>query len=251
MDAAKGDTNKMTSYDLGIARLESIFATNNKVLGRLRLELLSCIRKERENEQIDQSLMINFLRMLDITSNNITTNNNKEINNHIEFEKYFIRETLEFYQFESEIYIPKKYTREFELIGPYLETLIENRESGPYNMFIHSNIDSLQPMYKLFLRIDDQNIKLNEIMCKYIRESGEKIINKNEIKLIDSLKINENKNNTNNFSKTIKIVHDRKRSKIISKSNVNIIKNRTKFELYNIINLLLWNINIIQSYQLV
>ncbi len=36
-------------------------------------------------------------------------------------------------------------------------------------MFIHSNIDSLRRMYKLFMRIDTKNIKLQESMYKYIR----------------------------------------------------------------------------------
>ncbi len=84
----------------------------------------------------------------------------------------------------ADSYIPKKYTPdllmntcEHELIGRYLDTMIENKDSGPYNMFIHRNIDSLRRMYKLFMRIDTKNIKLQESMYKYIRESAEKIVN--------------------------------------------------------------------------
>jgi len=205
--------NKMASYDLGIARFKSIVAMNVHVLGRLRLELLSNIRKERESEQIDQSLMRNCLRMfvdLDGPNNHISHSSGGTELYDIEFEKYFIRETREFYQVESEIYItqnsvpeylkkiqsrliqekeradsyiPKKYTRdtlmkhvEYELIGRYQDVLINNKQSGSNDMFNKNRISDLKRMYNLFQRIDIKNSKLQKSMYEYIKQRGESIV---------------------------------------------------------------------------
>merc|ERR1719356_2211765 len=87
--------SKMPSYDLGIARFKALVAMNCHVLGRLRTELLSNIKREREHEQIDQSLMRNCLRMLvDLDGPNGASTELYDI----EFEKHFVRETREFYQ---------------------------------------------------------------------------------------------------------------------------------------------------------
>lgn len=175
---------------------------------RLRNELLYNIRKERDNEQIDQSLIRNVLRMfvdLDIPS----LHSNSELYD-IEFEKYYIRETREYYQIESEIfitqnsvpeylqkieqrlyqerqradsYIPKKYTRDLllqtcedELIARYVSVLVENGESGCVNLFNHESVYDLKRMFRLFSRIDENVIILQDSMFNYVKKSGESII---------------------------------------------------------------------------
>ncbi len=48
-------------------------------------------------------------------------------------------------------------TCEYELIGRYLDTMIENKDSGPYNMFIHRNLIHYVECIQLFLRIDTKD----------------------------------------------------------------------------------------------
>lgn len=241
--------SKMVSYDLGIARFKSIVVMNSHVLGRLRTELLLSIRREREHEVIDQSLMRNCLRMfvdLDSPTSNAVNHHHhhsresthshshhshkshshasqshsasstssstapRELLYDIEFQKHFIRETREFYQVESEIYmtqnsvpeylrkieqrlleekeradsyIPKKYTRdllmttcEYELIGRYQDTLIDNKQSGCFHLFDAHRVDDLKRMYTLFQRIDVKNTLLQKCMYAYIKQRGESIV---------------------------------------------------------------------------
>ena len=127
---------KMNSYDLGVRRFKEIVLTDENVLERLLSEILSDIKRERNGEKIDESLMRNALRMFvevdkltgayrgDIRNanpnqdqsirnyyNSLRNNNNNNGNNgihslyEITFEKRFIDETKQFYTVESEIFI--------------------------------------------------------------------------------------------------------------------------------------------------
>ena len=128
--------SKMPSYDLGIARFKVIVAMNSHVLGRLRTELLSNIKREREHEHIDQSLMRNCLRMLvDLDGPSAAHQHHRSSSSSLnhgsgsgadkgggggrdllydaEFEVDFIRETREFYGKESAIYITENSVGEY------------------------------------------------------------------------------------------------------------------------------------------
>jgi len=202
--------SRMPSYDLGISRFKEIVALDPKVSGRLRTELLSQIKRERENEHIDQSLMRNCLRMLVDLDGGGHSASGLEAVYEAEFEVHFLRETREFYGKESAIfltensvaeylekveqrlseeqqraesYIPCRSTRqmvmrtvEHSLIGRFMKQLVDNAQSGTMAMFRNHSVNDLGRMYRLFKRIDADNALLQKAMYHFVRERGEQIV---------------------------------------------------------------------------
>lgn len=202
--------HKMLAYNLGIVRFKDIVLMNPRILGRIRAQILNTIECDRNNEKIDELLIRNCLRMfVDVD----LPNNNSELYD-VEFEKYFLEATRNYYRNESEIYIaentvydyllkveerlnqeehrgesyiPKKHTRdhllktcEHELIERYVRSLIENEQSGCKDMFVKNRIDDLKRMYHLFGRVDDTNSALQQAMYDYVKNEGERIISNEE-----------------------------------------------------------------------
>eukprot|EP00741_Cyanophora_paradoxa_P011788 tig00020563_g11392.t1 len=165
----------------------------------VRLVLLGMVRKERDGERVDRTLMKNTIQIfVDMDANNMSTYAS-------DFEEAFLQETAEFYSRESARWIEEcscpEYMRKAEAcleeekgrIGHYLnqssetklmkvcedqllerteEKLLEMENSGCEALLRDNKTDDLSRMFRLFSRLQSGLQPIARIFKKHISDEG-------------------------------------------------------------------------------
>jgi len=190
-------------YNLGLMLFRDKVVRYGSISSHLRQTLLDKIMKERRGEVIDRLAVKNacqMLMMLGIDSRRVYEE---------DFESEFLKQSAEFYQYESQIfleenstsaYIRKVETRineegerakhyldestearivevvEEELIKRHMKTIVDMENSGVVHMLSHLKIDDLACMYKLLGRVSEGHKIMAECMSEHLRAKGKALV---------------------------------------------------------------------------
>ncbi|TKR80929.1 hypothetical protein L596_014900 [Steinernema carpocapsae] len=190
-------------YQLGLKLFcsEVIFAGG--IGDHLRSILLSMVAAERRGETIPRIAIKNACAMLVALGNDNNSVYEKE------FEKYFLHESAEFYQNESQRFLASNsasvYLRKVEeclaeeaqrakmylaanteakilsvldaeLITKHMDTIIEMENSGMVYMLMHEKNEDLKRLYTLLRRVDTGIRKMTDCMSGYLRSKGKLLV---------------------------------------------------------------------------
>jgi cullin 3 len=196
---------KPDSYSLGVSKFKDHVVLCKGVLDRIRDQLLAEIRREREAEVVDESLLRNCLRMfVELDSSPTASLYEKEFEEHFlsatqayyatEAEDFFSKHSVPEYlektekrlneeQTRGESYIPRKSTCdklnatvEKEMITHYIERIIDHDKSGAIPLFERKASADLKRMYSLLGRAQDGHDSLKKKMFQYVKERGVSVL---------------------------------------------------------------------------
>eukprot|EP01137_Pigoraptor_chileana_P025945 Opistho-2@96193 len=190
------------TYDLGLKYFRDEVARRPRVKEHLQATLLDMIRREREGEVVDRSLLKSACTMLidlGVSSRSVYED---------DFEKDFLTTTSDFYRAESQRFISENNASDYmrkaetrmreevervlhyldagtevklravvdrELISNHMKTIIEMERSGLIPMLQNDRVEDLGRMYSLFGRVDGHQTMRDHIVA-HVKETGKGIV---------------------------------------------------------------------------
>eukprot|EP00741_Cyanophora_paradoxa_P016671 tig00020934_g16100.t1 len=206
MDRTYVMTQKKTPvYELGLEVFRDVVTRAERIQSRVLHLILSLIHKERTMEMVDRPLLKQVMQMfVELGRETVYVE---------DFESYFLAESCNFYQIESQQFIasnscpdylkkaearikeetarvahyldpstePKiRNTVETELIAKHMRHLVEMENSGLVAMLKDDKIEDLARMYDLFRRVPQGLNTMRDVLGTHLRAVGKAVVTDEE-----------------------------------------------------------------------